>query len=100
MKEQNARYREVLLLTVGELIATGLMLGVFALLGKWSVQVLLGGLAGLVLACLNYLLLAVSVDLAAKKAEQGDVAAGKGVMTKIDLGIVKYNFEIGSGVRV
>ena len=28
------------------------------------------------------------------------VTAGNGVMTKIDLGIVTCNFEIGSGVRV
>ena len=26
------------------------------------------------------------------------ITAGKGVMTKIDLGIVKYNFEVGSGL--
>ena len=28
------------------------------------------------------------------------ITAGKGVMTKIDLGIVRCNFEIGSGVRI
>mgnify|MGYP002861097473 CR=1 FL=1 len=93
MNEQKSLYREILLLAVGELIATGLMLGVFALLGKWSTQVLLGSLAGLLLACLNYLLMAVSVDLAAKKAEQGDVAGGKGVMTVSML--LRYGLMIG-----
>ena len=79
--EKSQLYREILRLAALELLAAGLMVGVFALLGKYSAQVLFGALLGAALACVNYLIMALSVNLAADKAEQGNVAAGKGIMS-------------------
>ena len=81
MNDKKQLYREILWLSVAELLAAGLMVGVFALLGKFSLPVLFGALLGAALACLNYLLMALSVNLAADRAEQGNVAAGKGIMS-------------------
>ena len=91
--EKKQLYREILLLTVGELIAVGLMLGVFALLGKFGTAVLFGGVLGAALACVNFLLLALSVDLAADKAEAGNVGGGKGIMSLSML--VRYGLMLG-----
>lgn len=81
MNEKQQVYREILWLSLGELVAAGVMVGVFALLGKFSGKVLFGALLGAAVSCLNYLLMAVFVNLAADKAEQGNVAGGRGLMT-------------------
>ena len=39
--------KETALIAVGELICVALMCAVYALIGKWSLSVLLGGLVGL-----------------------------------------------------
>ena len=62
---------------VGQLIGIAVMFGIFALLGKFDYTVLLGGLAGLVLAVGNFFALAVVATLAADKAEAQDVAGGQ-----------------------
>ena len=80
MDDKKLLKREFLILGVGLLLGTGLMFGVFALLKKFDLTVLWGGLAGIFLALLNFFLMAVSVWRAADRAEQQDVAGGKRLM--------------------
>lgn len=70
-------YRQTLLVLIGQVICTGIMLAVFAVLKKFDVSVLLGGLVGAVLAVGNFFATALIATLAADKAEQQDVAGGK-----------------------
>ena len=65
---------------LGEAVAVALMIGVYALLGKFSVNVVLGGLVGMLLASGNFFFMAMIATLAADKAEQQDVEGGKKLM--------------------
>ena len=72
--------KETAFLATGELICVALMCGVYALIGKWDVAVLLGGLVGLLVATGNFFSLAVVATLASDKAEAGDVETGQKLM--------------------
>ena len=69
--------QETAVIGIGELICSGIMLGVFAAFQKINTAVLLSALAGCALMTANYFFMAVTVSLAADKAEAGDVEAGK-----------------------
>mgnify|MGYP007110318364 FL=1 len=56
------------------------MCSVYALIGKFTTAVLLGGLVGAVLAIGNFFALAVMATLAADRAEAQDVEGGKKLM--------------------
>lgn len=64
-------------IAIGVVILTGIMVGVFALLGRFSMQVLLGGIAGAVLAILNFFFMAVNASQAIDKAAGQDVKGGQ-----------------------
>lgn len=72
--------KETALIAVGEVICVALMCGAYALIGKFSISVLLGGLVGLVLAAANFFFMAVVATLAADKAEAQDAEGGKKLM--------------------
>ena len=72
--------KELLLVTVGVLLCSAIMVGVFALLGKFSVNVLISALAGSFIIILNYFFLAVTVTLAADKAQAGKTDEAKKMM--------------------
>ena len=72
--------KELLLVTVGVLLCSAIMVGVFALLGKFSVNVLISALAGSFIIILNYFFLAVTVYLAAVKAQAGKSDEAKKMM--------------------
>ena len=61
----------------GQVVCTALMLGVYGLIGAFSTKVLLGGIAGALLASGNFFFMAVIATLAADKAEKQDVEGGK-----------------------
>ena len=69
--------RETALVAIGQAICVGVMIGIFALLGHFDMSVLWGGLAGFVLAVLNFFFMAVGATLAADKAEEQNVKGGK-----------------------
>ena len=69
--------KEVALVAVGEAICVAIMCVIYALLGKFSTAVLLGGLVGLLVATGNFFALAVVATLAADKAEAGDTVSGQ-----------------------
>ena len=72
--------RETALIAVGELLCCGIMVGVFALLGAFSWQVLWGAVVGFVLTVANFFVMAVGTALAADKAEDQNVTAGKNII--------------------
>ena len=69
--------KETLVVLIGLLICTGIMFGIYALLGYFSIKVLLGGLVGAAAAVANFFFMAVAVSLAADKAQQQDVEGGQ-----------------------
>ncbi len=73
-------FKETGILLTGEAICTAVMLAVYALLGYFSVKVLLGGIVGLLLACGNFFFMAVIATLAADRAQAQDVEGGQKLM--------------------
>lgn len=67
-------------IALGVAIGVAAMFGVFALLGRFDRTVLLGGVAGGVLAILNFLFMAINASVAADKAVRQDVSGGKALM--------------------
>ena len=77
MDSRKIVYRETALVAVGELILTAVMVGVFAALGYFRMNVLWGAVAGCFVMIANYFLMAVTVSIAADRAEQGETAAAQ-----------------------
>ena len=74
-------FKETLTVAVGEAICVAVMLGVFALLGKFDRSVVLGGILGGLLAVANFFFMAVGTALAADKAESQDVKGGQAIIS-------------------
>lgn len=73
-------FKEAAVMAVGMALCVAAMLGVYALLGKYDGTVLLGGIAGGVLALVYYLSMVICADIAAKKALEQDVKGGQTLM--------------------
>ncbi len=72
--------RETALIAIGELLCCAIMVGVFALLGAFSMPVLWGAVVGYTLTVANFFIMAVGTALAADKAEDQNVTAGKNII--------------------
>lgn len=72
--------QQTLKVLMGQVVALALMLGIYALLDKFGIPVLLGGVVGILLATGNFFFMAVAATLAADKAQQQDVEGGKKLM--------------------
>ncbi len=59
--------KETLYITAWVLILSAVMQAVFLVLGKWGIDVLLGNLLSGVCACLNFLLMGITVQKAIEK---------------------------------
>ncbi len=81
LTDRQRTIRELLRFSAGELICFGLICGGFALAGRLDGSVLVGAGVGVVLAVLNYALMAVGVYAAAAKAESGNAKGAQGVIT-------------------
>lgn len=80
MDSRNIVFKETAIILVGELIFLPLMLLVFYLAGHFDRTVVYGGLAGAVLAVVNFFAMAMSTSVAADKAAQQDVKGGQATM--------------------
>lgn len=80
MDSRNFVMKETGIIALGELICSAAMVGIFALLGHYSTAVLLGAIVGAVMATLNFLFMAISVSLAADKAQQQNVKGGQALI--------------------
>ena len=68
---------ETLVIAVGTVLCAAVMVGIYAMLGFLDRTVVLGALIGSVLSVANFFIMAVSTNLAADKAQEQDVSAGK-----------------------
>ncbi|MBR7179765.1 MAG: ATP synthase subunit I [Oscillospiraceae bacterium] len=80
MDSRNIVFKETAIILVGELIFLPLMLLIFFLAGHFDPTVVYGGLAGAVLAVVNFFAMAMSTSVAADKAAQQDVKGGQATM--------------------
>ena len=77
MDSRKIVFRETAIIALGELICSGVMVAVFAALGAFRWNVLWGALAGSAVMTANYFFMAVTVSLAADRAQQGEVEQAK-----------------------
>ena len=77
MDSRKIVFKETAIVAVGELICSGIMVGIFAALGHFQWNVLWGALAGSAVMIANYFFMAVTVSLAADRAERGEVDQAK-----------------------
>ena len=80
MESRRFVLKETAIVLLGEILCSGAMVGIFALLGKYDSAVLLGAAVGAVLATLNFFFMAVGATLAADKAENQNVKGGKAMI--------------------
>jgi len=80
MDSRKIVFRETATIAVGVGICLAIILAIYALLGYFSMSVLLGGLVGAALAILNFLFMAMNVSVAADKAVNQDVKGGKALI--------------------
>ena len=76
MESRKIVYRETGIVAIGVTVCTAVMMLVYALLGRFELSVLWGGLTGAVLSIGNFFFMAVGASLAADKAENQDVKGG------------------------
>ena len=105
MQSRKIVFRETGIIGIGELLFSGLMVGVFAVLGKLSAAVIWSALAGSLLMTANYFFMAVTASLAADRAEKGDVEQGKKLMMTSSLirllllgGMLVVGIRLGANV--
>ena len=67
INEENAVKKETLKIAAGEAICVLLVIGVYALIGRFSLKVLCGAVLGGIVTVLNFFFMAVTVDRAADK---------------------------------
>lgn len=77
MNRKNTAFRDTGTVLTGQIVCTAAMTAVFALLGKYQLSVLLGGMAGAVIATANFFLMSFFANRAADMAEAQDVAGGQ-----------------------
>lgn len=75
-------FKETGIVSVGTVVGSLIMFGIFALLSMFDQTVLLGGIFGCVVAILNFFFMAMVADLAADKAEEQDVNGGKAMIQR------------------
>lgn len=68
---------QTLVVLLGTLVGAALIVGIYALIGKFAVSVLLGVLVGTILSTANFFAMAMIATLAADRAEAQDVAGGQ-----------------------
>lgn len=77
MESRKIALHETGIVAIGVSICVALMFGIYALIGRFSIPVLLGGLVGGLISIANFFAIAVVATLAADRAENQDVIGGK-----------------------
>lgn len=77
MESRKIVYHETAIVAAGVLICTAVMIGIYALIGKFGLNVVWGGLLGALLSIGNFFFMAIGTSLAADKAAQQDVKGGQ-----------------------
>ena len=105
MDSRKIVFKETAIIAVGELVCSGIMVGVFAALNLFQWNVLWGALAGSAVMIANYFFMAVTVSLAADRAEHGEVEQAKkmvqtsSVFRLLAMGLVLFlGIKLGANV--
>jgi hypothetical protein len=77
MESRKIALHETGIVAIGVAVCVGLMFGIYALIGRFSMAVLLGGLIGGLISVANFFAIAIVATLAADRAEKQDVAGGQ-----------------------
>lgn len=77
MDSRKIVFRETAIIAIGEFVGSAIMVGVFALLNLFSMKILWSALCGCITMIGNYFFMAVTVSLAADRAEKGNMEQGK-----------------------
>lgn len=80
MDSRKIVYKETAIVAVGELVLSAAMVGVFTALGYFKMNVLWGALTGCLVMIANYFFMAVTVSLAADRAQQGNPKGGQAMI--------------------
>lgn len=80
MDSRKVVFHETGVVAIGVALCTAVMVGVFALLGFYDTSVLLGAIAGGLLAVANFFVMALCTSMAADKAAQQDVKGGQALL--------------------
>lgn len=80
MDSRKIVFNETAVVAIGQSLCCGAMVGIFALLGKFDRSVLIGAVAGGLIAILNFFFMAIAVSLAADKAEAQNVKGGEALV--------------------
>lgn len=81
MDSRKIVFRETAVILLGQAICIAAMLGIYALLDRFSAKVLWGGVVGGGLATLNFFFMAVGATLAADRAEKQNTKGGQALLT-------------------
>ena len=73
-------FGEIAIMAVGQAVCIAAICGIYALLDQFAWSVLWGGVYGAAVVIANYFFMAVGVVLAAEKAEEQKVSAGKALI--------------------
>lgn len=87
-------FKMTLILAVAELVCVGIMVGIFAMVGHFHWNVIVGGLVGLVLTVGNFFFMAVGTQIAANQAQEQDVKTGKATIHLSYFGRIAVMFAI------
>lgn len=94
MKSRKMYFQQSAAVAVGQAVCVAAMIGIFALLGKFDMSVLWGGIAGGVLAFANFFFMSLFANLAADKAEAQDVAGGQKLIQMSYMGRLLVLFAV------
>ena len=77
MDSRKVVLKNTAIMALGELICAAVMVGIFAAFALFSITVLLSALIGCIVMTLNYFFMAITVSVAADRAEAGQVDKAK-----------------------
>ena len=86
MDSRKIVFQETGVVAIGVSLCSAVMIGVFALMHRLDLSVLLGAVMGTVLTVLNFFVMAICASLAADKAAAGDVNGAKGLISASQTG--------------
>ena len=93
--------KETLAVIVGELVCSALMVSVFAALGYFRINILWSALAGSLVMTANYFFMAITVNLAADRAEKGEIQqAKKMVQLSSTVRLVALGVAMAIGIKL
>ena len=101
MDSRKIVFHETAIVAAGEVICSAIMVGVFAALGKFHMNVLWAAIAGTLIMTVNYFFMAMIASLAADRAENGNTQQAKKMIQLSSLSrLVLMGLALFVGIRL